>query len=151
MRRGFTLIELIVVMGIFAALTGIATINLSNARSKTSLTSATEVFVADLKSQQVRSMAGEEDSGSSASAHGIHFEENSYTLFKGSSYSPSGSRNFRINLPQGTEFSPVNSDVVFEVGSGEIAGDTVVTIRRVSDGNQKEVIINRYGVVEEIN
>ena len=151
MRKGFTLIELVVVMGIFTTLLGISTINLSGAQLRSSLNSAVEVFVTDLKSQQLRSMVGEDDGGGSAQSYGVHFESDSYTLFEGVAYSPVDPNNFQVNLPGNTEFFPINSDLIFAIGSGEIASDTIVTIRRNSGGGQKEININRYGVVEEIN
>jgi prepilin-type N-terminal cleavage/methylation domain-containing protein len=149
--KGFTLIELVVTMGIFVALLSIATINLSGTQARTSLQSATEVFLADLKSQQLRSMVGEDGGGGSASSYGVHFESTSYTLFNGASYSGADPSNFTVNLPANTQFVPVNSDIVFGIGSGEISGDTVITIRRASDGVQREINLNKYGVVEAVN
>lgn len=151
MRKGFTLIELVVTMGILVALLSIATINLSGTQAKTSLQSATEVFIADLKSQQLRSMVGEDGGGGSASSYGVHFEPTSYTLFRGSSYSASDPNNFTVILPANTQFIPVNSDIIFGIGSGEISGNTVIAIRRGSGGDLREINLNKYGVVEAVN
>lgn len=150
MKKGFTLIELVVVMGIFVALLGIATINLSGAQSRTTLNSAVEVFIADLKSQQLRAMAGEEDSTGGPAPYGVHFENSEYILFQGASYLSSDPGNFDVSLPTGTEFFPISSDIIFASGSGEVSADFVITIRRTGSTAQKTINLNRYGVVEEI-
>lgn len=138
-------------MGILVTLLGISTINLSGFQSKSTLNNAVGVFIADLKSQQLRSMTGQDRDASFAQAHGVHFESDSYTLFRGETYSPVNPNNFRVNLPRNTQFIPVNTDIVFAVGSGEISGDLMLTIRRNSGGGQKSIEINRYGVVKAVN
>lgn len=151
--NGFTLIELIVAMGIFATIIGITSINLLNAQRKSTLSATVQVFIADLKSQQLRAMVGEEDGSGAAADYGIHFETGSYTQFRGSY----GTTNFVSDLPGNTNVLTAfpSSQIIFEKGSGEISGFSIgtdtVTFQDTNNGTQKVIKLNRYGVVEEIN
>jgi prepilin-type N-terminal cleavage/methylation domain-containing protein len=151
--KGFSLIELMVVTGIFATLIGISTISLVGAQRKSYLNAAVNVFIADLKSQQLRAMVGEEDGSGAAADYGIHFETGSYTQFRGSY----GTTNFVSNLPGNTNVVTAfpSSQIVFEKGSGEISGfingTNTVTFQDPGSGDQKVVTINKYGVVTEVN
>lgn len=151
--KGFSLIELMVVTGIFATLIGISTISLVGAQRKSYLNAAVIVFIADLKSQQLRAMVGEEDGSGAAADYGIHFETGSYTQFRGSY----GTTNFVSDLPGNTNVLTdfPSSQIIFERGSGEISGFLIgantVTFQDTNNGTQKVIKLNRYGVVEEIN
>lgn len=151
--NGFTLIELMVVTGIFATLIGISTISLVGAQRKSYLNAAVNVFIADLKSQQLRAMTGEENGSGAASDYGIHFETSSYTQFRGSY----GTTNFVSDLPGNTNVLTAfpSSQIIFEKGSGEISGfangTNTVTFQDPGNGDQKVVTINKYGVVTDVN
>ncbi len=145
--KGFTLIELGVVMGIFSTLVGIATINLLNTQHKTTLTASVNTFIADVKGQQLRAMVGDTDGQTSTNDYGVHIEESSYTLFR-NTYGTSDSV---INLPPNLEFAIPNTQVLFAKGSGEISGPVSIIIRDTKDGNQKTININKYGIVTGVN
>ncbi|HVF69270.1 MAG TPA: prepilin-type N-terminal cleavage/methylation domain-containing protein [Xanthomonadales bacterium] len=151
--NGFTLIELLLAMGIFSTLIGISSISLLNTQRKTSLSGAVQVFIADLRSQQIRAMVGEDEAGGDATDYGLHFETTSYTQFK-ETY---GTNNFVANLPSRTNVVTTfpSSQIVFIKGSGEISGfaggTNTVTFQDLNDGSQKVVTINRYGVVTGVN
>ena len=83
--KGFTLIELVLVMGIFSTLIGITSLSLFNIQHATALSADVNVFIADLKQQQLKAMVGESDGvGGSGYGYGVHFTANNYTLFRGS-------------------------------------------------------------------
>src|SRR3989344_3525318 len=100
-RSGFTLIEVILVMGIFAILAGFTTINLLRPQQSADLNSTTTTIIADIKQQQARSILGETGGGPVAVVHGIYFENNKYTLFKGLTYSAADPANFVVDLSTG--------------------------------------------------
>ncbi|HSW48213.1 MAG TPA: type II secretion system protein, partial [Candidatus Saccharimonadales bacterium] len=52
-QKGFTLIELILVMAIFSTLIGITSLSLFNIQHRTALSADVSVFTADLKQQQL--------------------------------------------------------------------------------------------------
>lgn len=151
-QNGFTIPELVVVMGIIAFLFAAVGTNLLVTRNRVSLSSAINSFVTDFKQQQVRAMSGDEG----GEDFGIYFENNRYTEFTGSSYSPIDPANFTVNLDGSLNFVayPLNG-IVFIKGSGEIlnysAGVGTVVIRNINTGEEKTLNINRYGVVDSIN
>lgn len=147
--KGFTLIELMLIMGLFAALVAIVYINASRPQISSSLNTTVSVLISDIRHQQLKSITGD-----SATTHGIYFETNKYTLFKGASYNPSDPDNFTVNLTSGLEFSeigfPGNTLVFGKDGSysGYTGSNVSVTVFH-SAGDQKVVTINKYGVPTE--
>ena len=153
-RNGFTLVELMVVMGISLALFGFVIIGLSSNERIFSVSSTREIVVSDLNTQQAKAMQGIDGT----SAYGIYFEPDKYTLFKGNSYSSSDPDNFEIELDEGIVVSDISfpaSIVVFNARSGEINGfvdgNNTVTIQDTQGISTIILSINRYGVIFEVN
>ncbi len=149
---GFTLIEVSLVVGIFAILASFATINLLRPQQSADLNSTTTSIIADIKQQQARSILGESGGGLSAVVHGIYFESNKYTLFSGSTYNSSDPANFVVNLSGGLSLSTTftGSQVIFNLQSGEIngfaGGSSSVTLTPTG-GQARTLTFNKYGVV----
>ena len=149
MRKGFTLIELIVVVGILATLTGLSYLTLFGRIQKTDVTSVMASLVADLRSQQVRAMAGERGNGSGA--YGIPLEDTQYVLFSGS-YGTDDPTNTTIPV-SGAHVSTTfpGNTVLFTPGNGEISGfsstGNAIAVTSVEGGSTKTVRLNQYGVV----
>src|SRR5579862_4938386 len=99
--KGFTAIEIILVMSIVAILLGLVTVNLFKFQHKSQLSATVASFLADYKEQQIKAMVGDTSGTATPAAYGVHFETTSYTLFRGSY----GTTNFTVNLPGGTQFS----------------------------------------------
>lgn len=155
MRRaaGFTLVEILVVMGLFAVTVGLTYINFLQPQNTASQGGAATTLVADLKSQQTKAMAGDSGSASSAQAHGVYVQSGSYTLFKGSSYSAGDSDNYVVQAPTGVTFSTTftSSQMVFAKGSGDFisysATHNTITVNSSSTGVNKVITLNRYGAI----
>ncbi|OGD86750.1 hypothetical protein A2164_01605 [Candidatus Curtissbacteria bacterium RBG_13_35_7] len=150
--KGFTLIELMVVMAIFALITGFGALNLVNLQTKSSLAADVNTLVADIKEQQIKTMVGDMGGTASQIEFGVYFESNRYTLFQGTSYSSNPS-NFPIDLSDNTTLTtsfPL-SQLVFSVNSGEVlnfsAGSNQITVQDTINGDQKIITINRYGAI----
>ncbi|KKR39592.1 hypothetical protein A2210_03350 [Candidatus Woesebacteria bacterium RIFOXYA1_FULL_40_18] len=151
LNKGFTLTELIVVMGALGILFGVVNISLIGFYRRPVQRGANNVLVADARSQQLKAMTGDSNGGVNSS-YGIYFSQNSYTLFKGSSYIPDDPSNFVVNLSEGMSFTnntfPAAS-VVFQKGNGEVvdwaSGSSGVSIADSQTGIVTQVRINRYG------
>lgn len=152
-NTGFTLIELILIMGLFAILAALATVNLLRPQNKASIDTAVTTLVADLKEQQIKAMAGDSEGQGTAFAYGVYFEPQKYTLFRGSSYSGPDPAYFVIDLGGKVTLSSTLplSQVVFSRRSGGVAnfvaGSNTITITQNSSGQQKTITINRFGVI----
>ena len=149
---GFTLVELLIVMGLAAVLFMLSSVNLTNLIPKSSITGAQEVIIADLKHQQLKAMIGETEGRSIPDRYGIYFQNSTYTLFHGNAYSSSDLANADQNLGSAITISTTfpNQSVIFEKGSGEIVGfangSDTITITHVT-GESKTIQLNSLGVV----
>lgn len=147
---GFTLVELLIIIGIITILSSFAVINLIRPQTKANLDATITVLISDIKEQQLKAMIG--DSGGSApSSYGVYFETNQYTLFKGITYSSSDTNNFVVSLQGDASLTNTfaSNQVVFNQRSGEVAGfspsNDTVTI--TSSGDTKTITINALGTV----
>ncbi|HSE29245.1 MAG TPA: type II secretion system protein [Candidatus Saccharimonadales bacterium] len=153
-RAGFTMVEVVVVMALLAILVGLAAVNIIGSQRQIVSDSAVNMLIADLRSQQIKSMMGDDDGGSTAQSYGVLFEANSYTLFSGSSYSPSNPTNFQVQV-EGLSLSSTfpSNTLIFAKASGEVSGynasqDTITFTNSV--GDQTVVEVNLYGVANEL-
>jgi prepilin-type N-terminal cleavage/methylation domain-containing protein len=150
---GFTLVEILVVMGLFGVAAGLTYINFIRPQNTVSLDGAVKTLMADIKSQQTKAMAGDSGSASSAQAHGIYVQSGQYTLFKGSTYSAGDTDNFVVLAPTGVTFSTSFTDtqVVFTKGSGDFTGysasTNTVTVSSGPTSENKVITLNRYGAI----
>lgn len=157
-NEGFTLIELLIVLGIMGILFTFGAMSLLNIQSRTYLDSNIITLLSDIRRQQIKSMLGETNGGASTYSFGIKFDTGSYTLFRGTVYSPSDPGNLTINLEGNTQFSNVtlpSGVIVFDKGSGEVngftAGSNTFVVRDTGSNQQKTITINRYGVITTVN
>lgn len=125
MKNGFTLVELLLVIGIFAILSALTSINFFSVYSESNLAATKDILVADIKTAQSSAMAGLGDT--------------SWDL------------NNTTPLPQGvivTTSFPGNR-FTFVHGSGEIMNYAVNqdTITLSSGDGQKIIRFNKYGTI----
>lgn len=118
-NRGFTLIELILVIGVLSVVFGSSTIVFGNVIQRNSLKYNGYQLVQNLREARINSVSQKNDS-----AWGIYFDDTSiphgYTFFKGQSYNTRDS----------------NLDLVFEFPE-------VVTINQLSLGGFDEVVFSQ--------
>lgn len=149
--HGFTLVELTLVMALFALLSGFALMNVSRPQTDASLDASVQAIIADIKQQQLKAMTGESGNASSSQPHGIFFETNRYTLFQGAIYNSNDSNNFQIALRPNVRISANTfplATAVFAKRSGELPGGPY-TLTIVNDAGNESVTltINRLGGV----
>lgn len=151
-KLGFTLVELLLVIGIFAVLASFASLNFFSTYSRSNLGAARDVLKADLKSAQSSAMSGAGQNGATVPGWGIIVNNSSsYTLFPGTVYDPNNSLNFTTTLPSDITISTnfPSSRVVFLHASGEIdnfvSGADTFTL---SSPTENQVIrFNQYGTI----
>lgn len=118
-QKGFTMLEVIVVMIIFAVVLGLSILYYQTTQVRSDLNGQVLQFVSYARLAQSNADAGKDDSN-----HGVHLESGRYVLFVGDSYAPSAGDNFEIDLPatmiiQNINLNEGGSDVVFERPYGE--------------------------------
>ena len=151
---GFSLPELLLVMTILSVLFGLSGINLLNAYHKNTLNTTLPTLVADLKQQQLKTMVGDTEGQPAQNDYGVYFEQNRYTLFPGTAYSPSDPANFIINLNSDLQFSSIfvpSSQIIFSKGSGEVSNYNPIfdniTLQNIRTDETKTIRINQYGTI----
>ncbi len=155
-QRGFTVTEAVIVMSLLATLFGLIWLNLLNSREKAGTSSSTDVFVSDVRSQQLKAMLGDTEGRISADAYGVYLNSTSYTLFHGISYNALDPSNSPVQLGDNITFVNVSfpsNVIVFASGSGEIVGFSgagTLGIRNVLSNTQKTVQLNKFGTVTSI-
>lgn len=156
MRQGISLIEIIVAIGVFLTLVGMASISFVPYRGKAALDTSATTLISDIRSQQIKAMVGDTEGRSLNDNYGVHFGSDSYTLFHGSGFNPSDSSNFTINLDDKLQIESTfpSSQVLFSVKNGEILsftqGQNSITVRDTVTGVVKTININRYGVTTSL-
>lgn len=150
-QKGFTLIELIVVLAIFSIILGIITINLFRTHEQTTLGTTVELLITDLKQQQIKSMSGDTDITTIAKPHGIYFTSTSYTLFTGDTYTANNPTNTVIELPPTVTITtlPSTNPIIFAHASGTLTSATSFVIGGSSD--QQTVHLNTLGVIYSVD
>lgn len=156
MRNGISLIEVIVVIGVLLTLLAMASISFLPFRSKSGLDTTALTLISDIRSQQIKAMAGDTEGRQNPASYGIHFENDSYILFHGEDFIPGDPSNF--NVPLGdleTESTLPSSQIIFASKSGEVnsfaVGQNTITIRDTVLNTAKTITVNRYGVVTQSN
>lgn len=138
--KGFSLVEIVVVLGIIALFAGISTTVYTTMRSKNNLEIATSSIVEALRFAKSNAEQVQNDS-----MWGVYVTSNQVTVFSGSSYAGRDtSKDKTLALPQGIVVSGL-SEVVFE----KVFGTTNVTnaiIITGADGSQT-ISINAKGTI----
>lgn len=150
--KGFTLVELLLVMGIFALIAAISSISYFSTFTSANLNAAKDVLISDIKTAQSNAMSGKGQDGQVLAGWGIKVIDNSkYILFPGPAYDENNLGNLTTTLPTditvSTTFS--SSSISFSKASGEILGFTVGADTVTLTGNSTSHVIrlNKYGAI----
>jgi prepilin-type N-terminal cleavage/methylation domain-containing protein len=152
--RGFTLMEIAIVLAVLATLFGLVWINLLGSREKASTAAATDTFVSDLRNQQLKAMLGDTEGRVGNDIYGIFLGTTSYTMFHGAVYSPADPANQQVVLGDNMQFQNIlfpGSVILFASGSGELLAyaSTTASVKIVNtvSNDLRTVQLNSLGVV----
>ena len=160
LRKGFTLVELVVVIGILTILGTFTMLNLTTLQNHTNLNTSVETMLSDIKQQQLKAMLGDTETRATSSKYGVYFDavNKRYVLFHGNSYSSSEASNYPVQLDSGLAFSSVtlpNNVIIFDRVSGEysayVGGSNTVVLKDIVTNTTKTMTFNRYGVITQLN
>lgn len=162
--NGFSLIELILVIALLSIILGITTVTLFRPVAKANLNTVSTDIFSLLREAQNRAINTDTSGDPQSNDYGLHFETNSYTLFKGTTYTPGDASNFKVDTAANISLSPTLpcpsppgdcNNIVFQRVSGEVlAYDDVnnnICVSETSTNKQTLLTINFLGVVNEQN
>ncbi len=148
-EKGFTILELILVIGIFAVIAGVATVQLANFQRGTVLESTSKDVVSALRLAHDKAMLGEDgNSNGQGDPWGIRFANSTadtYASFYGAAYDINNVKETTYLSPPLAFSAPTegnNADVIFTKLSGTT---TSATITITSDGQTKTITVDASG------
>lgn len=157
-KNGITLIETSVVIAVIATLFGFITLNLLSSKESASQSTTLDIFISDLRQSQLKAMVGDTEGRVSSDSYGVFIGATSYTLFHGPTYNVSDPTNYTVNLGDNEVFTSVQFSgnlLQFANMSGELVGfvpgANKLSIRNDNNGSQKDIQVNKYGVVFTTN
>lgn len=140
LNRGFSLVEVIVVLGVFALLAGISTATYSQFKTKSNLDIAVGSVVEAMRHAKANAEQVQGDA-----KWGVEVLSNQIVVFKGSSYGTRDtSADQTLNLPGGITASGL-AEIVFEKVTGTTA--TVGTVTLSGSDGSKNISINEKGTI----
>jgi len=148
---GFTIVELMVVVSLFALIFAFTQINLTGLIAETNLQEQTQAVVSDLRRQQQGAMNGSAQPNSVLQPYGVYFDDTSYWVFSGAAFDPATA--FEVKLEETLRFSDVRfaqNSLLFEPLSGEVQNYDPnldeFEIENTASGERIRVEINALGV-----
>ena len=140
-NKGFSLVELVIVIAIFAILAGVGDSVYYNFKTKNSLEVSTNSFVQALRHAQINSEQVEGDS-----VWGTAIFSDKVVVFKGASYISRDTFSDQIaDFPSGISVGGL-SEIVFEKTTGWSSNVGTTTITN-SNGEVKNIFINEKGTI----
>lgn len=151
MKKGFTLVEVLLVMGIISILAALGSVNYFSSFNQTSVGTFEDIMISDLRSAQSKAMSSQGASGAITTGWGVKFLGSSYVVFPGSTYTAGSSNNYVVSAPTGLTISTSfpSSQVLFNHSSGEVISyDSALDRITLNAGSSSKTIeLNQYGVV----
>ena len=140
MPKGFTLLEMLLALGIIAIIAVVSITSLSRVNTEKAIAVDADKALSLLA--RARSMTLSAKDGF---VHGVHFEERTLVLFKGESYDAGAPGSEAFPLHDEVKISAVvlaggGSDVVFKKLTGATTQNGTVTLASIRDGTKTKVI-----------
>lgn len=146
-KRGFTLTELVIIMGILLGLFTLTTGASFSTITQSQAGATVAMVMADLRATQTKAMVGSIPGTSPVAGWGIQYEGDRYIIFSGSTYVSGAPSNIVITLPDNVTVNSTPSTIIFESLSGELINPVPAPTVVVSAGTTTQsLILNPWGV-----
>ncbi|MEK7610642.1 MAG: prepilin-type N-terminal cleavage/methylation domain-containing protein [Patescibacteria group bacterium] len=148
MKTGFTLIEMLMVIGLLALAVGIVLAPFVSFRSQQALSGGAGELAALITSARAKTLASEGDT-----VYGVHLEVSRATLFAGSTYVAGAASNQVLELNSLLTLSTISLngggvDMIFNRLTGKTSQSGTLTVTLSSDVAQaKTVTVSATGVI----
>ena len=147
-KNGFTILELVIVVGIMAVLFGGLTASIKKYQTKSSLSGNTETVIETLREARNLTLVSK-----NALAYGVHFDSDKVTLYN-TAYVVGSSTNKVINLNSGvsliTNLPSGGSEILFSRLTGETSEPSTASLYLTTGPTSSTtILIYKTGTVEQ--
>jgi prepilin-type N-terminal cleavage/methylation domain-containing protein len=139
-KRGFSLLELLVVVGIFSTIVFFALGSFSTSRESLALNDTEALVLFALEESRNKSTTGV-----GVTEHGVYVEEDKLTMFAGNSYSGVGDVRY---LSSRVVTDKTGAEIVFGRLSGNSSEETTITLTN-NEGDTREINITYDGLISK--
>ncbi len=144
---GYTIIELLIVIGMISIIASIVALNFSSNRNQKSLSIALDETTSLINEARTDTLEG-----SSGSVYGVHFETSRAVLFKGSSFIDGTSGNKIISFDPSVSMSSIvlaggGSNIFFKKLTGDTDQYGTLVIQQADGSMSKTITIAQTGLV----
>lgn len=141
MKKGFTLIEVLIVIGITVLFAGAAFVNMKSALGKAPLDSGTASVSRAFETARNRAMQGV-----SGADWSVHLSKNEVVVFEGDDWLAYSGGGEETLLPPSVTTSETDATIVFEHLSGTPSAAIAVTVTHATAGSS-DIEVNEIGAV----
>lgn len=146
--RAFTMLELLIVLGILAIVTIVAVPFFGSSISRNDLQTSAWRVIDDLRRAQSQAMAGHTNS-----AWGVHMQSDRHVFFRGTTYNAADPENIETVFPATVTMSVISlngggSDVRFNKIRGDTGDYGSVTLQDTNTAETITITINRAGHIQ---
>jgi len=147
-KRGFTLVELIVILAIIALLVLIVTSSFKNLYTYQVFDKAVLSVYSQIENARTNTI-----NSKNISQYGIHVTSTSTTLFQGETYTPGVSTNIVNNLPKNVTISTISiagggSNFYFNLLSGEPNATATLVFSQSGSTSTKSIYVYGSGLID---
>lgn len=143
--KGFTLMEVLVVLGVMAVLLGVSMLSFSSLRDYFLLRTAVQDVQTTILNARSATLASNGDS-----VHGVHIEATKVVSFRGSTYIASSSSNIEYVFPSTVTASSagIGDDIIFTRLTGRTQASGTITLTESRSGASTTLWVTQAGILE---
>jgi len=152
-KNGFTLLEILVVIAIFAIILGIVIVGTKSFSNTVNLDNAGKIIGTNVKLAKMRSVGALNDTN-----YGVHFESDKITVFDASEvFDVSKATNKVVDLSDDVEIFDISLagggvDLIFSRLTGTTENFGTVKIRLVNNpSKERQIVINEEGQIDYVS
>jgi len=150
-KNGFTLIEILITIAIFAIILGITIVAVRSFSDTVNLDNAGKIIGTNIKLAKMRSVGALNDTN-----YGVRFEGDKITVFAGDTFDVSDPTNKVVNLSDNVKISDISLagggiDLVFNRLTGTTNNAGTIEIELVNNSSEKkQIVINEEGQIDHV-
>jgi prepilin-type N-terminal cleavage/methylation domain-containing protein len=143
-KRGYTVVELLVVLGVLGMLAGLSMVGFANFSKKEALDAGAAALIAGLRDARAQTLASV-----GGSQYGISVSTTSFAFFKGATYDSAATTTSVFKFSSYVRASSTEPVFVFQRITGNAVASGTIDVYTVSDPTVKKTIrVEATGIID---